>query len=140
MARRSASRFPELTVRHYVQHYLFAGLELFSVRRFRVLRRGRISPARHYSPSLDLAFPRVDCSALSLGRVELFSVRRFPISGSESAWRAWLRSSSGVISQIGHSRRTEEPQRFAECPLCFHQRLATKGREVPLGDKVRRSM
>jgi hypothetical protein len=39
---------------------------------------------------------------------------------------------------MGHSRRTEEPQRFAECPLCFHQRrnlcVATKRREGPLGD------
>jgi hypothetical protein len=44
---------------------------------------------------------------------------------------------SGVChrSPSGHSRQTEEPQRFAECPLCFHQRLnlcvATKRREVP---------
>jgi hypothetical protein len=38
------------------------------------------------------------------------------------------------VTAWGHSRRTEEPRRFAECPLCFHQRLnlcvATKRREV----------
>ena len=42
------------------------------------------------------------------------------------------------MSVGGHSRRTEQPQRFAECPLCFHQRpnlcVKTKRREVPQTD------
>ena len=50
--------------------------------------------------------------------------RRATLTRQTSAW--------------GLSRRTEEPQRFAECPLCFHQQLnlcvATKCREVPCVD------
>jgi hypothetical protein len=39
------------------------------------------------------------------------------------------------MTAVGHSRRTEEPRRLAECPLCFHPTTEsvrrTKRREVP---------
>jgi hypothetical protein len=40
----SASRFPELAVRHYVRHYLFGRVELFSVRCFAISESERNSP------------------------------------------------------------------------------------------------
>jgi hypothetical protein len=67
------------------------------------------------------------------------SLRIIPLAGS-SVRQALLRCeiSTPPMTALGHSRRSDGQQGFAECPLCFQWRpnlcVATNRRDVPQGD------
>src|SRR5262249_53056079 len=81
------------------------------------------------------------------GRNPMFNGRRQPSCGGTSRMtrechvRFCERLGVQFPGPTRHSRRTEELRCFAECPLCFYQRLnlcvATKGRDVPCMDGAR---